>query len=137
LPLVERVVRINRQAVVADVATIPVYIVSRLALVTIEAQRLQGAEAEAVPIAAVRWVVVSDGRRRDSPLLEAGGAQGLDLELMAGALFPAQQAVPFAPGQGLGGLAMAAGTKTLCAAGKVCCPPTFPVKSGTYRVEIA
>jgi hypothetical protein len=105
--LIERVARIDRQTVVADVAAIALRVVGPFALVAIEAQRLQRAEAERVPIAAVRRVVVSEGRQCDSPLLKAGSAQGLDLELMAGALLPAQY--HSRQGRDCAGLAMVAG----------------------------
>ena len=104
---VERVARIGRQAVVADVAAIAARVVGPFALVTIGAQRLQRAEREGVPIAAMR----ADDGRRPSPAttglwLEAGGAQRLDAQGWCLARLPALKAIPIAPvkgGCGIGG----------------------------------
>jgi hypothetical protein len=71
---VKRMVRVERKAVVADVAAIAVVVVGPFASVTIAAEGLQRAQAERVPIASVRRIVVRDRRRREATLCKAGSA---------------------------------------------------------------
>ena len=61
-------VTIERQAVVANVASIAESVGRPFAIVAVPAKRLQGPEPELVPIAFVRRVVVGDGRRREAAL---------------------------------------------------------------------
>jgi hypothetical protein len=59
---------VERQAVGVDVTTITTRILRPFAVVAIEAERLQGAEAEGVPVAAMRWVMIGDGSDNDPTL---------------------------------------------------------------------
>jgi hypothetical protein len=91
----------DRKPVIADRRAIAVRVVGPFALVTVPAERLQGAEAEGIPVASVRRVVIGDRRRRDAVGLEAGSAQRLERELVAGAPSPTLEAVPGSPGEHL------------------------------------
>jgi hypothetical protein len=71
---VERMVGVDRQAVVANGAPIAMRIIGPFALVAIAAERLQRPEAELVPIAFVRRKMIGDRRRRHAPLFVAQGA---------------------------------------------------------------
>jgi hypothetical protein len=96
--------RIDRKAVVADVASVAALIVRPFAFVAIGAERLQRSEPKGVPIATMRRIVVSDGRRSHAPLVEARGAKRLDPELMMRATSPTLKTVPFTPRQRLRGI---------------------------------
>jgi hypothetical protein len=96
--------RIDRIAVVADVANVAALIVRPFAFVAIGAKRLQRSEPKSVPIAMMRRIVVGNGRRRDEPLFQARSAKRLDPELMMRATSPALKTVPFTPGQRLRGI---------------------------------
>jgi hypothetical protein len=71
---VERMVGVDRQAVVANGAPIAMRIIGPFALVAIGAQRLQRAKAEGVPIASMRRKMIGDRRRRHAPLFVTQGA---------------------------------------------------------------
>jgi hypothetical protein len=98
---VERMVRVDRKAIVANVVAIASLVDRPLALVAIPAERAQRAETESVPIAFVGRVMVGDRRRRDAVPPEAEGAQRLDPELAVSTLSPTLQAVPGTPGERL------------------------------------
>ena len=102
--LVKRVLRIDRQTVIAYVAPISMRIVGPFALVTIAAETLQRPEPEGVPIASMRRIVVGDRRRGDAVPREAEGAERLDSKLVVSALSPALQRVPGPPGERLSGI---------------------------------
>lgn len=63
---IERMFRIERETVSANVCTIASLVGRPLALMTIPAQRAQGPEHERVVIAAMPWVMIRDRRRRQA-----------------------------------------------------------------------
>jgi hypothetical protein len=68
---VERVSRIDREAVVIDVVPIAAFVDRPLALMAIPTQRTQRPEAELVVIALMRRMMIRDRRWRDAALLFA------------------------------------------------------------------
>jgi hypothetical protein len=94
---IERMRRIDRQAVVANGQAVAALIDGPYALVAIPAERAQRPETELVVIAAVPWMMVRDGGRRDAALFLAQGAQRLDLQLMLGPSSPGLQVIPRTP----------------------------------------
>jgi hypothetical protein len=98
---IERMRRIDRQAVVANGQAVAALIDGPYALVAIPAERAQRPETELVVVAAVPWMMVRDRGRRDAALLLAQGAQRLDLKLMMRARSPALEIVPASPGKRL------------------------------------
>jgi hypothetical protein len=73
---------VDRQAVVANVATITTRIVGPFCFVAVEAQTLQRSEAEEIPVAAMRRVVIGDRRGDDATSRETVCAEGLPAELI-------------------------------------------------------
>jgi hypothetical protein len=71
---VERMVGVDRQAVVANGAPIAMRIIGPFALVAIAAKRLQRPKPELVPIAAVPRVMIGDRRGNGEALPLAQGA---------------------------------------------------------------
>ena len=100
---IKGVVRIGRHAVVADRVAVASLVDRPDALVAIAAERAQRAEHKLVVIAAMPWVVIGDGGRRDAALLLAQGAQRLDLQLVLGASSPGLEIIPGTPRKRLGG----------------------------------
>ena len=66
-------VRIERQAVIANGQAIAAFVDGPDALMAIAAERAQRAKAELVVIAAMPWMMVRDGGRRDAVLFLAQG----------------------------------------------------------------
>jgi hypothetical protein len=104
LRTVERVAGVDGKTVVADVAAVAMQIVGPFPLVALEAQRLERPQAEGVPIAAMRRVVIGDAGGINPALGRARPAQRLDLELVRRPAPPALQPVPRSPGGELGRL---------------------------------
>jgi hypothetical protein len=96
--------RIEREAIVADIAAVTPFIRRPFVLVTIGAKRLQPAEAEGVPVAAVGRDVIGDRRGDNVSAFATSAAQGFGSQLIAGSFLPPLQAVPFAPRQALSGV---------------------------------
>lgn len=97
LPLVKRVPRVDRQAVLADIASISVGVVGPFLVVAIRAQRLQRTEHKGVVIAAMSRVMVGDRRRREASSLAAQNAERIETELVSAPPSPALKRVPAPP----------------------------------------
>jgi hypothetical protein len=108
-PLVERMPRIRRQAVVAGGQAIASLVDGPHALMAIPTEGAQRAELELVVIAAVPWMMIGDRRSGEATLFLAQGAQWLDLQLVLGPRSPALQRVPTSPVERLGGCEVASG----------------------------
>ena len=104
---IERMTRIDRQAVVADVAAVA-FVFDRLqAIVARFAERAQRTEDEGVPVAGVGRVVIGDRRRRDAARFLAQGTQRLDRKLVVGPSSPGLERVPISPVERLRGCEIA------------------------------
>ena len=92
--------RINRPSLrVQELAVVAVQVEAPLArAVARVAQRLQLAEQERVPVAAVGFGMVSDCGARDHPTAKTFRAQRMLLELQATSTSPALELIPCAPG---------------------------------------
>jgi len=80
---------IEREPVIPDVTAIAARVVGPFAVVAVETQRLQRAEAKGVPVSAVRWMVVGDAGGNDPTLSQALGAERLATELITSPFAPA------------------------------------------------
>jgi hypothetical protein len=100
---VERMVRVERKAVIANGQAVAALVDGPDALVAIPAQRAQRPETELVVIAAMPWVMVGDRGRRDAALLVAQSAERGSRKLMLGPPPPGLQRVPCTPMERLRG----------------------------------
>ena len=90
--------RINRPAVWANVLQVAVPVLELLAaIVTVEAERLQLAGKELVPITVVGFDVISNRGNAHHTPLEANSAEGIPPELEATKATPALKVIPGAP----------------------------------------
>jgi hypothetical protein len=77
-PPIERMARVDRKAVITNVRAKAPSVDRPLPVVAVAAQRAERTEAEGVPVALMRWVMIRDRRRRETASFLAQDAQRLD-----------------------------------------------------------